>query len=217
MWRWQNLPGDLEDLSPLWPDLVSNLVQWLTTKEDDRPVRVVPVQEVFSGGEAVQFSGQVYDESLEPVDGAAVELQVIGDDNARFDYILESIGNGRYIKSLGSLPEGGYSYRAAASLDGVQLGVDSGEFAVGALRVEFRETRSDAAVMGLIALRSGGNKLTPASLAGVIPRLLDEGSLRERVVRIERDEELRRRFIFLGIIILLLTTEWVVRKRSGMV
>ncbi len=58
-WRWLGLPADLDALDGFYPGLVENLLRWLTTREDDRPVRVRPVQSLFGEGEAVQFTGQV--------------------------------------------------------------------------------------------------------------------------------------------------------------
>jgi hypothetical protein len=217
MWRWHNVSADLESMSSVWPDLMLNVLQWITTEEDDRPVRVNPARDMFDGSEPVQFSGQVYDESLNPVDGAAVDLEVVAGDGTRFDYTLEPIGNGRYMKDLGSLPEGSYSYSATATRDGATVGSDRGEFGVGALGIEYRETRADIALMGQIARRSGGHRVELASVEGLFQRLSDDGQLSESIVQTERDEDLRHWFVFLALIVFLLTTEWILRKRSGMV
>jgi len=216
-WRWKNLPDDLAAYTAFWPALFSNLIQWLTTPEDDRRVRVAPVQDIFGGGEAIQFTGQVYDESLNPIDDASVSLEVTAPDGTRYPYTMQPAGNGRYTLDVGTLPEGTYSYQAGGQRDGVSMGEDNGSFAVGPLTLEFKETRANAALLRQIAQRSGGSFFTPETLRALSAALSTSGSF--TAVRYEeaRETELWHLPVFFLIVVLLLTTEWVLRKRSGMV
>ncbi|MEX1055962.1 MAG: hypothetical protein WED81_08015, partial [Rhodothermales bacterium] len=109
-WRWKNVPEDLAQWEHYWPSLFTNTVQWLTAREDDRPVRVVPVRDLFDGGEPVQLTGQVYDESLIPVSDASVEVEVHAPDGTVTPYTMNPIGNGRYTLDAGTFPEGTYTY-----------------------------------------------------------------------------------------------------------
>lgn len=216
-WRWKNLPEDLEALSGFWPRLFSNLVQWLTTPDDDRRVRVEPVRDVFAGSETVEMTGQVYDESLNPVDDASVSVDVTAPDSATYPYTMDPVGNGRYVLEAGTLPEGTYQYTAVAERRGVPLGSDRGTFAVGALTLEFKETQANAALLRQIAQRSGGRFLSTADLS-TLPDALSASERFQPTVREEtRETELWHLPGLLALIILLLSTEWFLRKRSGMV
>ncbi len=216
-WRWLNLPPDLDAADAFWPGLLANTIQWLSTPQDDRRVRVQPIAQVFAGGDAVSFMGQVYDESLQPVSDASVEVQVTTPDGTRFPYTMEAVGNGRYTLDVGALPEGTYRYTAEATREGRVLGEDSGTFAVGALTLEFKETRADAALMRQIAQWSGGAFLAPAE-AGGFPRLLQASEdFAPIVIEEARETKLWHRYVFLLLVILFLAAEWVLRKRSGMV
>ncbi len=216
-WRWRNVPEDLDPLQHLWPSLFSNVVQWLTAREDDRPVRVVPARDLFGGGETVQLSGQVYDESLNPVSDASVEARITAPDGTEYPYVMNPIGNGRYTLAAGTFPEGTYSYEALALRDGDSLGTDRGTFAVGSLTLEYRETNADAALMRQIAQRSGGEVLRGNGTDLASSPLFSAANLTSLVVENETNLELRRRHLFLALIVVLLTTEWFIRKRSGMV
>jgi len=217
-WRWKNVPEDLAQFEHYWPSIFSNTVQWLTAREDDRPVRVVPVRDLFDGGEPVQLTGQVYDESLVPVSDASMEVEIHAPDGTVTPYTMNPIGNGRYTLDAGTFPEGTYRYEATARREDVELGSDEGVFAVGALTLEFKETSANAPLMRQIASRSGGRFLDDLSM-GDFERDLTAaaGAFAPVVVEQEREIELRRRYIFLAIIIALLGAEWFVRKRSGMV
>lgn len=216
-WRWANLPSDLAAAEELWPGLLNNLVQWVAAREDDRLVRVQPVEQTFGGGAPIQFTGQVYNESLTPLPDATVSVTITDSSGAQFPYTMEPVGNGRYVLDVGSLPEGSYRYTAEASQDDASVGSDQGQFSVGSLTLEYRETRANTALMQQIAQRSGGTFFTPES-ASELPRILEaSSSFSSLVVEEERDTELAHLYGFLIVIVTLLATEWAIRKRSGMV
>ena len=216
-WRWKNLPEDLSAVTPFWPTLFANALQWITAREDDRPVRVTPVADLFSGGSPVQFGGQVYDESLNPVDDASIEVDVIESDSITYPYTMEALGNGRYTLNIGALNQGSYRYVARATKNGVTLGEDEGTFAVGTLSLEYKETRANGSLMRQLAQRSGG-RLFDAEQVDQVPAALNASGVFTPTFFERRIEtELWQRYIFFIIILLALTAEWFVRKRSGMV
>ena len=216
-WRWKNLPEDLGEAGPVWPTLFSNTLQWITTREDDRPVRVNPIEDLFSGASSIQFSGQVYDESLNPVDGASLEVTVIASDGIEYPYTMSPVGNGNYILDAGVLPEGTYRYRSTAVKNGTDLGTDEGTFAVGSLTVEFNETQANGSLMRSIAQRSGGVFLDIQSVTDLSDHLQQSETFRSIFFEEQIETELWQKYLFLIVIIVLLTTEWFIRKRSGMV
>ena len=216
-WRWKNVPSDLDDVATLWPDVLANALQWITAARDQRPVRVNPVHEMFAGGEGVSFEGEVYDESMRPLADAQVEVDVVSDDGRSIPLRLESSGNGRYTARDVSLPEGTYTYEAVASRGDVRLGTDSGSFTVGGLTLEHRDTRADPALMRQLAARSGGHAFSADEASDVARVLQNDASLAPRTASIVSESNLRRRPIFLLLIVVLLTTEWILRKRSGLV
>lgn len=215
-WRWRNLPEDLSESADLWPNLFANTLEWLSAREDDQPVRVVPVRNLFEGGEPVELLGQVYDESLNPVSDAAVEVNVTDSDGVTYPYVMQPAGNGRYTLDAGTFPEGTYTYDASASAGERDIGTDEGAFAVGSLTLEFKDTRANAPLMRQIAQRSGGRSIDPGAPDAATNRLSQE-AFAPVIVEREQEIELRRRYAFLAIVIGLLTVEWFFRKRSGMV
>ena len=214
-WRWANLPDALSAQAPLWPGLLSNLVQWTSAAENDRPVRVEPTQSTFAGGENVRLTGQVYDESLQPVEGAAVEVVLEGPEGKRYPFQMQSLGQGRYALDATSLPPGRYDYVATAQQDGQQLGTDRGSFAVGETTLEYRHTHANVALMRQIAQRSGGS-FHPAGAAGELPARVAAAGLDPLVTRTPHDTPLWQRYGFLVAALLLLGAEWVLRRRSGL-
>ena len=216
-WRWANVPEDLAEARSLWPGLLSNLVRWVSAREDTRPVRVEPVEETFAGGEPVEFTGQVFDESMTPVEDAAVDVQITAPDGTQYPHSMEPTGNGQYVLDVGTLPQGTYSYRAEAQRDGTTLGSDQGRFSVGSLSVEYRETRADAPLMQQIATRSGGRVLPADSVAALSSLVASNPGFAPVSIQEERETELWRWAWFLVLILACLAAEWVLRKRFGLV
>lgn len=214
-WRWANLPEALSGAASRWPALLANLVQWTSAAENDRPVRVEPVQPTFAGGDAVRLTGQVYDESLQPVDGASVEITLSSPDGKRYPLQMQGQGQGRYVLEAPALPPGRYDYEATAQKNGQTLGTDQGTFAVGSTTFEYRHTRANAALMRQIAQRSGGS-FHAADDPGTLPRQIAEAGLEPLVMRTPQETQLWQRYGFLVAALLLLGAEWILRRRSGM-
>ncbi len=216
-YRWRNLPQDLAAYSNFWPDLLSSAVRWVATPEDNKPVRVRPIRPAFQGGEAVRFTGQVFDESMNPVENASVGVEVAGPAGRRFTFVMDPLGAGRYALDAGALPEGSYRYLARALASGDTLGTAGGVFSVGALTLEYKDTRADAALMRALALRSGGRMLSLDSLDRLPELLAAAPAFAPRNIEVEQEVDYRRMYGFLPLIIGLLTLEWFFRKRSGMI
>lgn len=216
VWRWSLLPAEMEQADPIWPRLASNLLRWVSTEESGNPVQVQPVASTFEGTETVEFTGQVYDESMQPVPDATVEVTVTDSTGTEYPYTMEPVGEGRYTLEVGRLPQGTYEYRSTAQLGDATLGSDQGRFSVDQRRVEYQSTRADPVLMRQIATRSGGTAYTTKT-AGNLPQMLDRSStFSSRVVERTSEAELWRTSIFLLIILLLLAVEWTLRKRLGL-
>lgn len=216
-WRWRTLPDDLDDLRGVYPALVDRLVRWTTAARDRRPVRVRPDRARFGERDRVTFTGQVYGENLEPIDDARIALTIRAPDGSTERSTLRPLGNGRYVADLGVRPPGGYTFSAVAERGGATLGDDSGSFAVGQLAVEFRTPGADLGLMRQVARRSGGAEVGLDTLGAFVQGLRQSGVLADRPLVREDETPLLDLWPFLLAIVALLTTEWIWRKRLGMV
>ncbi|HEX9614739.1 MAG TPA: vWA domain-containing protein, partial [Bacteroidota bacterium] len=119
LWRWTMLADpSIAGMLDAW---MNTCMRWLSTREDDRRIRISSVKEVFTVGEQVEFSGQVYNETLHPVEGAQVSVTVkSGRQIAGFT--MKDLGNGQYDGHLQGLEEGDYTYEATVQKDGSLIG-----------------------------------------------------------------------------------------------
>ena len=217
LWMWRTVSPTLGIQTGMFDTFVDNLVRWLTAPDDDRRVRVRPLESRFDGVQSVRFAGEVYDESLDPVDDAEVQLELESADGTTYQLAMDAEGRGRYRLDGGALPEGTYTYRARAVAGGVDLGTDAGSFSVGPSSLEYLATSADAALMRQIAARSGGTSTTLDGLEPLLQEISSQADFMPRTERTVREASLRHVYLLLLIVIALLATEWVLRKRSGMV
>lgn len=216
VWRWALLPSELRAADPLWPGLASNLLRWAGTEADDSPVRVRPTASTFGGTDAISFTGQVYDQSRQPVTDASVKVTVTDSTGTEYPYTMDPTGQGRYTLDVGTLPEGTYQYEAQARLGEADLGTDRGEFSVAPLRIEYQSPRADAVLMRQLASRAGGTAYTPETIDRLPAELAGQASFSSDVVQRSSEAELWRTSLFLIAILALLASEWTLRKFLGL-
>ncbi|MDT8323885.1 MAG: vWA domain-containing protein [Bacteroidota bacterium] len=213
LWRWELAYDVLDGEVP--GVLVSNAIRWLTTREDDKRVRIRPVKEFFDSGDEIELQGQVYNESYEPVDNAAVSVTVRKEGEER-ELILNPRGSGRYSAVLDITDEGDYSYSGTAVLDGRELGSDEGRFSVGELNIEFQNTRMNNVLLRQIAAETDGSYHLVTDAAG-LPAAVQNGADFTPVQRlIKEDIQLWNIVWLLALAVLFFAAEWFLRKQAGM-
>jgi hypothetical protein len=216
VWRWRLMTQGKGDAAGFLPALLSNAVRWLTTKEDTKSVRVTPVKEAFTTAEAAEFTGEVYDEQLRPVDDAELIVTLRrGSDETRL--ALTAVGNGRYEGSVTGLSEGEYTFTGHAASGGKEYGTDRGKFTVGQMNVEYLETKMNKTLLEQIAYRTGG-AFTAIGAADAGPGKAASGAtFAPREIVQAREVELWNWQVLAGVIIALFALEWFLRKKSGMI
>lgn len=215
LWRWRLMAQSSTETAGVLGAFLGNSVRWLAAREEGRTVTVRPVRDRATEGEPVLFTGQVYDAAAAPVGNARLLVRARSGATAG-ETVLRPVGNGRYEGELQGLPAGDYEYAAEASLDGAPLGEDRGRFSVGELDLEFRETRMNIGVLRQMASRTGGRAVTADDAGELVRALRADSSFTARTVEQRAAVDLRDLPLMLGVIVLLLSLEWFLRKRNGM-
>lgn len=213
IWRWK-LQTANKNLT-LFDNFFINSVRWLNAPEDKKRVKITTSKKLYSSGESVEFTAQVYDESFNPVNDAEVKINITSD-NYKTELLLNSIGSGLYEGSFLPDQNGDYTFVGSALLDGKNLGTDKGNFNVGDIEVEFLETKMNYDFLNLLSTQTKGKYFPPSKIDNLISELknIDLHSAKEKIttseIRLWSDEW------FMVIVILLFAIEWFLRKRSGM-
>lgn len=212
LWRWK---VSAESDERFFEEFLGNAVRWLTTREDDRLVRVAPTKEVFSDQDPLEFTSQVYDDSFHGIDNAQVSVS-ISRGPERYTFILSPLGSGQYEGSFETLPEGDYTFQATVTAGGEKVGEDRGSFSIGGLNIEFQDTRLNKSLLEQLAARSGGAYYDPDDLRNLPRTIQSLPSFQPREVVRSTDVELWNAQWSLAILIAFFACEWYLRKRNGM-
>ncbi len=213
IWKWklQVAPKGLD----LFDSFIVNSLRWLRASEDQKPVRIKTSKKIFSQGEKVEFSGEVFDESLNPISDAGIKIKISSNEN-KYETDMQNVGPGLYEGSININETGDYSFSAEAITDSRILGKDNGSFNIGGIDVEMINPVMNYPLLNLLANETGGEFYFPDDYSQLLNRLkeLKINSSKEKVVTSEIN--LWSDTWMLMIAILLFSLEWFIRKRNGM-
>ena len=208
LWKW-GFQASMES-SDILHSFLDRSIRYLVTREEDKLLRITTSKPIYQGGETVHFSAQVYNEDYQPVDGAEVEVMIsAGEETVRL--VLDGEGNGRYRGDLSAWTEGEYTFEGRAKR-GSLLGEDRGKFTVEAFNVEYLNTAMNVSLLRTVATQSGGTFHTPETIG----ELAEELHFPARIQTASWEIPVWNRAWLLWVLIGLLSLEWLIRKRSGM-
>ena len=211
LWRWNFLMQGIGQHNDAYRQILSNCLRWLTTREDSKRVRIYPEKEVYRSGEKITINAEVYFEDYRPMDGAEVKVNIQSDGESN-EISLSGIGDGKYEGTFQVLKAGEYAYEGTASSRDRLIAKDSGRFSIEEFSLEYHDTKMNETMLRQIAENSGGTYHTVESMNA----LANELNYPTRVTYEEIQWEVWNKIYLLITIILLLSIEWYVRKKKGM-
>ena len=212
IWRWRSTCFQQSETHDSFNELMTKSVQYLAAK-DDKSLFRVNAKNDFSENEDVVFDAELYNASYEALAGREISMKIKNDEGKEFNYLFSANGE-MYRLNAGRLPVGNYSYEAKASSEGTVLS-ERGEFSVSPLQLEIINTIADHRLLNQFARENNGLMMS----ANDMKKLTDEIRTRKEIVSVsyenkQLDELINLRWIC-ALILILLSTEWLLRKRAG--
>ncbi len=213
IWRWKlgTAPQNLD----LFDRFILSSVKWLNAKDQFKQVTIKTSKKVYSLGENVDFTAQVYDQTFNPISDADVKVEITGGSSSS-QLVLNSIANGIYTGSFKSNTAGDYKFSGEANLDGKIIGSDNGNFNLGEVDIEMINPRMNYDFLNLLSNNSGGKFYYNKNYNDIYQnlKLLDRNSSK---IKLETKEVyLWSDSWMLIVAIILFGTEWFYRKKWGM-
>ena len=211
LWRWDLLMWGVGKTNEQYRRFLRNNLRWLVSEEENKLVRISTNKDIYRSGEPVKFTAQVYYEDFKPVEGAEVSVQVTGAKETQ-DLALNAIGEGRYEGALQVLGGGDYEFTGTAHLQGRVLGRDPGKFSIEPFNLEYQFTRMNEELLKSMAEESGGAFFTSTDFG----QLQDRLRFPEKYQYTKNEWQIWNKIPLLFACVLLLSAEWLIRKRKGM-
>jgi hypothetical protein len=212
VWRWRLSEYQETEKTAAFDELFSRLFQYLSTRDDRRKFRCFPVQQEFTSDGPVVLESQVYNDLFEPVYGNTIELELQSDQGTVTQYrYVTGPGNSRY--RIGGLPEGVYRYKATTELKGKRETV-RGEFLLSEQNQELQNLTADRGLMRKLASATGGKFYSLQTLNELSTHLASTPA----PAQLHTDESfqplINLKWVFF-VLLLLVATEWFIRKYAG--
>ncbi len=222
LYRWKLLgyAGEIskgnQEAIDLYQVFIQNSMRWLSVDQNNKSITIKTTKRNYTTGEKVGVVAQVYDAAYSPIDDAKVSVK-ISSKNQKRDVILNSMGNGRYYADVEGMPEGDYSFSGEVFKGANKLGEDKGRFSIGELALEYQNLSMNAPLLRDMAYRSGGKFYVPDNCTSILDDIKKHKTFVDRSITVRNEYALWSLAWVLGLVLLLLTIEWTIRKRLGMI
>lgn len=212
IWRWRLYDYALNETHRQFDGLITSLIQYLAVKEDKRFFRVDGPRDLMEN-EPIIFNAELYNPAYEAVNDAEAKMTIADPEGKTYPFNFSRTDRA-YRLNAGSLPVGTYTYTAKVERGGTQY-TDQGSFSVQPFELEGANLRANHKLLYNIAENSGGQLIYPSEISSAINAI----NRSERATPVSYSTEILSSLLNLGwplfLIILLLSTEWFIRKRTG--
>ncbi len=213
-WQW-SMQGYAEEHTRFWRQMIF----WLTRKEtdDEQPVWVIANPRDLTPGQPTELSFGARDPEGRPITDATFELSVTDPAGTSFPLTPRAGGGVSLADFTQTMDAGDYWVRVKASKDGVPIaGIATTRFHVNARDPELDDPSADFSLLREISHSSGGEFFTPDAFLERLNQWAVDGLPGIELTRQERRSLWDNWFVLL-LLVLLMATEWAMRKKRGLV
>lgn len=213
LWRWR-LEETKAGKEPLaFNELIAQTMQYLSAKADKRKFRVYTDKTDFDENERIQLNALLYNDAYQPINTPDVSLELKDEQGKVFNFVFARQAS-VYQLDAGLLPPGSYTYQGTTTL-GKQNFTANGAFFVNPLTAEFQQTVADHQLLYTMSAQTNGKMVMPAQVMEIVKLIKTNDQVKTLSLEDRRYEELINfKWIFV-LILMLLTVEWFIRKRNG--
>ena len=212
IWKWKLINFAQNNNFNIFNEIVSKIAQFLSVKVDKSFFRVIHKNNFFEN-ESVKFDAEVYNETYELINDPEVNLAITNSENKSFNYSFSKTSNA-YTLEAGNLPVGDYHFVSQVKV-GEKIYKKSGSFSVSALNLESINTVADHQLLYNISKKHNAEMIFPKEME----KLLDLLKKRDDIKSVSYSQKVLNEMISLYwvffLILILLSTEWFLRKRFG--
>ena len=214
IWRWKLFYGS-EINNELFDNFILSIAEWLLTTEDDMLFAIDLNKKILNLGEMLQITAKAKDEFGKPAQNAQINIS-IKNNNYTDEFQLKELTAGIYEGFYYPRQIGDYLFEAKYSLNNKTLSGYKTKFYIDEAEIEKNNLVADTVLMKKLSNKNGIYSQTKEDLYKAI-------SFIENIVKNKRIEKRTKSefvywnsFYILFLPIFLLTIEWFLRKKNGM-
>ncbi|TAF43837.1 MAG: hypothetical protein EAZ51_04180 [Sphingobacteriales bacterium] len=215
IWRWRFNDFKQHGNFLRFDELINKTIRYLTASQSRKNFWATPSHTQFAENESVHLDAGLYNEALEPTNEPDVRLEIKSNTNKKYSFLF-SRSNNQYQLDAGYMPAGEYSFTASTSL-GAKKYTAIGQFMVSPNMAEYSQTKANHQLLYNLSAVTGGKMLYPHQIK-TLEKLLENSSQIKTIIHEDEQYEslINLKWLFF-ILLALLSTEWFLRKRNGLV
>lgn len=211
-WKWRMHDFSVNNSHDSFDELFAKLSQYMLL-QDDKSLFRLSYRHQVSENEKIVFEASLFNKSYELVNSKNIELLITNNNKENFSFQFAKNGN-KYIADLGFFEEGKYTFTARVSGSDLKK---SGVFDVVKLQLEQQGIVANHQILRKIAHKSSGKVFYKNQLDD-LAKTLNESDKNIKVIYIkEKLENLINIPMILLSLLILISTEWFVRKYNGLI
>ena len=212
IWKWRMQDYLKNKNHDAFNELINKTVQFLSVKEDKSKFRIL-TEDVFLENEELVINAELYNDSYELVNEPEISLQITDEENNNYQFNFNKTSTA-YLLNAGILPVGFYHFTAKLKWGNKEY-VQDGKFQINPILLEANNTVANHQILQNIATKSGG-KLLQSNQFDQLEKLINENNDITSIIYEEEDlkELINLKWIFF-LLLILLSVEWLLRKRNG--
>lgn len=212
LWRWRIKEFVANGSHIRFDDIFSKAIQYLALRIDKSLFRIYS-KTSFQENMNIEFEAELYNDVYELVNDKDVNITITGSDGTSYPFSFTTTSRAYYLNA-GNLPSDSYTYLAQVNTGNGFL-EERGEFTVSTVRLEQLDSEADHNLLYTLAQKYGGSMVYPDGLSELSEEITARDDIKTINYYQKRFTELLNLPWLLGLILLLLSAEWFVRKRAG--
>ena len=211
-YKWRLNPNSTNS-DQVFNSILSGTILSITDKEKTNKFFIETTKQIYSPYEDVIFNATISD----PETSLSGKIRIrIYNDKYDKEIELEKKENSNFYGKEKITDAGEYTYVAELITNGTVLEKTVNKFIIGDDKKEYRETRSDAGVLNQLASIKGGMKFNNLRGNEIEKVIESSGKNSSEIKEYNIKDYFNRNIYYLLIIIILLSAEWVLRKRNNL-
>ncbi len=212
LWKWRlynfQTKGNHDDFNAL----VHRISKYLLTGAVKSRFHL-DYQGTYNETDLIRWQAQTFNKAYEFVDNAQISLTLTNEEQVEYEYVF-SLENQSYMAQLGYLKSGSYQFKAQAVLPDTTF-QKTGSFVVEAWNMEKSSSGANMPLLNSLAQASRGKVYQAQNSAKLINDLKVSPESAARYSIIQKIIQFIELKWLLLLLVLLLATEWVLRKSWG--
>jgi len=213
IWKWKIQSDKRSEY--LLESLINNSIKWLYADKHDQRIFVSPIKKVFTQNDEIEFRASIYDETLTPRNDANIKVNV-SNQSENYDFVLKNVGNGIYEAKLNTKEVGEFRYKSIIELDNSNSPGPIGKFIVSDINIENINYVLNKNYLKLITNNTSGKSFEISDYRELFNTLNFNQKVKVQTKSISTEYNIWASEWMLGLIVLLFSIEWFLRKQKGL-